>query len=255
MNDTNSLWFYVKEGKKIGPVPKNRIYELIENESIHHDTYIWTSGYDNWQKVEQEKDFKYFLISKNNQAYIQKHSKSFERFFITTLHADGGDETLYGPYTEQELISMAFEKQLVPLTFIYNDQEHSWGRIIYHSLAPTLFKANQLKLFANKRINPNKRPALPFICTIFLEKERKTLRTLARDVTGGGLQVLLNNANKIISNNQLEIIVQTPDKKEQIITEVRPERLFANNKGGFIRFSSYHKTLDDLFYQDNIPTF
>ena len=42
-------WFYAKEDEKIGPITKENIKVLVENDVIKQDTMIWCSEWENWK--------------------------------------------------------------------------------------------------------------------------------------------------------------------------------------------------------------
>ena len=44
-------WFYVQNGKKIGPVPVAEFDELVRSGRITHETLVWREGFVNWQPL------------------------------------------------------------------------------------------------------------------------------------------------------------------------------------------------------------
>jgi hypothetical protein len=53
---TPSPWYYAKEGKAEGPVPKKSLTEMLMNGSIGNETLVWTEGMENWRPIKEIED-------------------------------------------------------------------------------------------------------------------------------------------------------------------------------------------------------
>ncbi len=50
-----SLWFYEKNGARVGGVSEQAIVDLISSGSIQHGTLVWCQGLTSWIRVEDSQ--------------------------------------------------------------------------------------------------------------------------------------------------------------------------------------------------------
>lgn len=53
MNASSDLWYYVKQGEKIGPVSLPELQRLASENQIDSDTLLWKDGLDDWIRAIQ----------------------------------------------------------------------------------------------------------------------------------------------------------------------------------------------------------
>lgn len=44
-------WYYVEDGERVGPVEEEGLQELVDDGVLKEDSYVWTKGFDNWQRL------------------------------------------------------------------------------------------------------------------------------------------------------------------------------------------------------------
>jgi hypothetical protein len=47
----DEAWFYALGGRRIGPIPIDKLRELLEHQIIDGDTSVWRNGMGNWQPL------------------------------------------------------------------------------------------------------------------------------------------------------------------------------------------------------------
>lgn len=51
IEDRNANWYYVHNGKRIGPVSAKEIYQLVKNARLDSNSLVWRKGFKNWTKL------------------------------------------------------------------------------------------------------------------------------------------------------------------------------------------------------------
>ena len=49
--NSDEAWFYALGGQRIGPVPADKLRELLKDQTIDGDTRIWREGMADWQPL------------------------------------------------------------------------------------------------------------------------------------------------------------------------------------------------------------
>ena len=47
----NTSWYYVIDGKLVGPYSAKEIKDLYQNKQIHDQTLVWTETMYSWQEI------------------------------------------------------------------------------------------------------------------------------------------------------------------------------------------------------------
>ena len=54
-------YFYVQEGKQVGPVTFEQLKMLFANRTINKEGLVWKQGMDNWKPLKEVEELKSFL--------------------------------------------------------------------------------------------------------------------------------------------------------------------------------------------------
>lgn len=135
-------WYYVQGTERMGPVEENELHNIFEEGKIQADSYVWSKGFANWEKLHDIPALKYFL-QESPSDNIEKESPDIafyfdwnhftfteEIFYIKT----GEDrleenEEILGPYSFQELNGAFLQKRINERTFIYTPGMLYWERV------------------------------------------------------------------------------------------------------------------------------
>jgi GYF domain 2 len=59
----NTVWWYVSEGDRKGPVSEEDLSRLLATGKISANSLVWKAGMEGWQSVAQVKDLTSMLAS------------------------------------------------------------------------------------------------------------------------------------------------------------------------------------------------
>jgi hypothetical protein len=135
-------WYYVQGTERVGPVEESALHNVFNDGIIQEDSFVWTKGFANWEKLKEVDELKYFL-EKPKSVLNQKESPEVqfnfnwkniganeEIFFIKT----GQDrmtksQKTMGPYSLKELSAAFFQKRINEQTYIYSPGMLYWERL------------------------------------------------------------------------------------------------------------------------------
>jgi len=199
-------WYYVHKGNRQGPVAVEVIQDLIKKDELKSEDYIWKKGFDNWKKI---KDVPEILVSK--PAITQKANpepipatpvetkKSFKlaqleketkNIFIRVGLDRGQTPNEYGPFTVSQLKALYKENRINGKTQIFSTGMSDWilladvedYQTFFHELPPVIQDI--------ERRNAKRKP---FVARMFVHNNKKLYEGVCRDISVGGMQVLLDN--------------------------------------------------------------
>ena len=47
-----SMWFYEKNGQRLGPISGKEIEIMLMNKELNNESFVWKEGMPNWVKIE-----------------------------------------------------------------------------------------------------------------------------------------------------------------------------------------------------------
>ena len=56
-----SNWYYVHNSERIGPVNEGELQKLIDEGTLHNESYIWTKGYEDWERFKNVYELSHIL--------------------------------------------------------------------------------------------------------------------------------------------------------------------------------------------------
>lgn len=215
-----SQWYYVYDGERKGPVEASQIQELYTNGKIKDHDYVWRKGFENWMKLVDTGEFKKTAPKLQTMPEVPQASKapgpiaqgqqrqvipekinystpSFEGldpnqkiFFIKTGADRGGNSAEYGPFSLAVLKKLHSENRINSRTFMFYKGIESWTALGEVDGYQRVFNAVPDKIEdKDKRAFKRK----PMIARMFIENNNKLFEGICRDVSIGGMQVLVDN--------------------------------------------------------------
>lgn len=192
-------WYYVQDGKRLGPVEFASVNELYQNGILKEADYVWKKGLANWIKIQDAPEFS---LKSNEEAPVQTIPPTIETFnianadrqkktfFIKTGADRGGSEAEYGPFSIELLIRLFEEKRINGKTLVFTQGMSSWQFLaeiegyedVFHEAPPVISESE-------KRTAVRK----PFIARMFIQNQKSVFEGICRDISIGGMQVLVDN--------------------------------------------------------------
>jgi hypothetical protein len=137
-----SNWYYVQGTERMGPVGEQELHNKYIEGIIQEESYVWTKGFANWEKLHDVDSLKYF-IKNAHQKELKKESPEIqfsfdwdktglndEIFYIMTgKDRQSADTEIMGPYSLQELQGAFVQKRINQQTIIYTPGMLYWERI------------------------------------------------------------------------------------------------------------------------------
>ena len=259
-----STWYYVEDGDRKGPVDLGELARLVDNHILDEDSYIWTKGFENWERFKSVEQVSYLLSkggdesapvneAKNdfedipmmddsdNTINWQKLSRK-ERIFMIKIGADRGcSEVEYGPYSLEQL-KLAFDQNRVSgKTFFYTAKMASWSFLadmpifeeVFHQSAPQIDDVD-------RRVSVRK----PFVARMLFHDNEKVYEGICRDISEGGMQVLTSNC-PVKLGEEVAMNVHPDNGEYKFVARGKIVRILDGNQGFSLRFNSLEKEAKD----------
>lgn len=193
-------WYYVQGKDRVGPVEEAELGNLLGNGTLNSESFIWTKGFDNWKKFSDVTELAHLLntsseasdSSSPEEKSIDWNSISkSEKIFMIKIGIDrGAEEVEYGPYSLNELSQAFAEKRINEKTLIFvPGKMNEWGFLadipvfeeVFNTLPPVI-----------DEIDRRKNSRKPFVARMFFHDEEKLFEGVCRDISIGGLQILVS---------------------------------------------------------------
>ena len=198
-------WYYVLSGERKGPVALSHIKELYKSSKINSDDHVWRKGFENWVRIRDVKELsidtqsklslpdpiilKQRLEEKNKNLNFSENSKDEKIYFIKVGADRGQAEIEYGPFDLETLIKLYKENRINAKTFVFAKGLDNWQLLsLFSDFAETFDDLPPTISEEDKRSFKRK----PFIARMFIKNEEKIFEGICRDVSIGGMQVLID---------------------------------------------------------------
>ena len=190
----SSHWFYVENDDKIGPVDKEEIISLIKQKKLLSDSYVWTSGFKNWEKLFAVEVFNLYLKenkSKKNDSFDWEAINRSDKIFFIMVGKDRGNkkETLYGPYSLETLVKLYRESRINERSFIWSSGMKNWKILADIDVFENFFGERPPEVAEIERRGAQRRP---FIARMLFHNNDRLYEGICRDISLGGMQILVS---------------------------------------------------------------
>jgi hypothetical protein len=202
-------WYYVQKGNRHGPVAFEVILELIENRDLGTEEFVWKKGFETWKKIKEVEELQRTNKIEAEEVLPPEISVSFnevslkeltpdERNLYVRIGADRGSSTTeYGPFSLNQVQKLFKENRINGKTFLFIKGTNNWKMLAdfkdYEEVfeeVPPVIKESERRMAVRK----------PFIARIFFNNDKKFFEGICRDISVGGMQVLVDGFNGNIEN-------------------------------------------------------
>jgi hypothetical protein len=245
----SNKWYYVDAGERKGPVEESFIQELISQNSLKEDDYVWRKGFENWVKIKEVGEFELLSDIAEATQVLNVHDISVEinkvesyslgelagqgnSIFIKIGSDRGGQEVEYGPYSLEIIKKLFSENRVSPKTFIFIKGMNDWILLADFTDFSNIFNDDPPPIEDDER-RSNKRK--PFIARMYIQNKREIYVGICRDISVGGMQVLVDHFPGK-ENERISINVHPENTDYHFVASGNIVRLLDGGQGFSFRF-------------------
>lgn len=258
-------WYYVLKGNRQGPVEMDVINNLISNQELKPEDFVWKKGFDNWKKIKEVPEFQTATAPKPEPVAIPQApvaaapEKEFsfaqmdpeERgIFIRIGNDRGASNSDYGPFSLKQLKQLYKENRINGKTFVFTTGMKEWKVLgdlpeyqeVFEELPPVIQEAD-------RRTSARK----PFVARLFIQNNKKLYEGICRDISIGGMQVLVDQFNGQ-SGDKITINVHPENSEYHFAASGVVVRILEGNSGFSFRFHGLNdeaKRAIEKYVQEN----
>lgn len=256
-------WYYVQKGNRHGPVGIDVIESMITKQELKSDDFVWKKGFENWKKIKEVPELEVKEAAPVAPALPPEMAKlpvkeiklselaPDERVIFIRIGADrGGVATDYGPFSIKQLKQLFKENRINGKTLVFVTGMKEWKLLadlpdyqqVFEELPPIIQEAD-------RRTTIRK----PFIARLFVQNNRSLFEGICRDISIGGMQVLLDNF-KGNAGDKISINVHPENSDYHFTAAGVVVRILEGNSGFSFRFqglSDEAKRSIEKYIQDN----
>ena len=236
-------WYYVEGEQRIGPVSQSKISELIEEGNLTEENFVWKKGFENWKKLKEVSDFKRNDDYPEELPTIVKSSekrdvdwdviKDDEKIFLIKIGIDrGGEEVEYGPYSINILKRAAIEGRINGKTLLFVSGMDSWTFLSDLPIYNKIFSTESETLSNSERRQNSRKP---FVARMFFHNESVVYEGICRDISVGGLQVLVDGFPGNIGD-EISLNVHPENTDYNFVASGKVVRILEGDQGFSLRF-------------------
>ena len=241
-------WYYAQGKERVGPVEERDISTLYGTGQLNEDSYVWRKGFKGWEKLREVTEFSYLFTSSGTQEHKvpsgldsaeeidwEGMDKNNPVIFIKIGRdrGQGGNETEYGPYSINQLKRAYNEKRINDRSYAFTTGMANWVLLGDSPLFALISSDQAVNITDQDRRQSVRRPVTS---KIIFHDNRKVFDGICRDISVGGMQILVNN----FSGQRGESVTLNvhPDNSEYCFTAKGTVVRVLENKQGFsLRFS------------------
>lgn len=207
-------WYYVEDGERKGPMELTEMQALVQNATLGEDDFIWTKGMENWTKVKDvsevhevsspvvenpiesstEESFEEVQVAEQasdsvEENSLQKLSNNENSIFIKIGADRGGANVEYGPYSLEIIKKLFKENRINGKTFVFLRGMSDWKILADFEDFSEIFEGVPPVIDEEERRASKRKP---FVARMFFESGKQVFVGICRDVSVGGMQVLVD---------------------------------------------------------------
>lgn len=231
-------WYYVdSSGDRQGPIELSELQGLISNETISKEGFIWKKGMADWTKVkdveevnaEPVEDFPDVISQDYNLAEL---AGSENCIFIKIGTDRGGASVEYGPYSLDVIKKLFKENRINAKTFVFLKGMADWMILADFKDYSEVFEGVPPVIEETERRASKRRP---FVARMFFESDKQVYVGICRDVSIGGMQILVDHIPAPIGN-KISINVHPENTDHHFVADGEVVRHLDGGQGFSFRF-------------------
>ncbi len=230
-------WYYVLAGDRKGPVEFSQMTDLISAGTIGDDDYIWKKGFENWVQLKEVPEFDQVgsaLPEVIEEGYSLNQIAGNENCIFIKIGADrGATEVEYGPYSIDLIKKLFDENRVNGKTHAFVKGMSNWIMLgeftdfqdIFEDLPPPI-------------ADEDRRSSLrkPLVARMYIENNKKVYVGLCRDISVGGMQVLVDHFPGA-SGDRIAINVHPENDDYHFVASGEIVRVLEGGQGFSFRFN------------------
>lgn len=198
-------WYYVQKGNRHGPVEVGVIEQMVRNQELKSDDYVWKKGFENWKKIKEVNELNTApaaapepLLPKFPAAPLKpekelslKEIDPEDKVIFIRIGADRGvASTEYGPYSLNILKKLFKENRVNGKTEVFIKGTKGYKLLgdlpeyeeVFEEVPPVIQESD-------RRVTTRK----PFIARLFIQNNKNLYEGICRDISVGGMQILIDD--------------------------------------------------------------
>ncbi len=211
-DDDRPQWYLAQGDHWVGPLAASDVYGRVVAGEISLAHFAWKPGQAEWKRICDIKSFQSAvpaLPAKGMQSEVKQAAKpavksgksAAQRAKPPAMPEDDSgeskwflyyDESLYGPFTREEVSRFLKVGKIFGGTFAWCEGMETWHKISdIGELSGALEESKKIKLPPSlKKSERRSSPRRPLIAKIFLSNDESVITAVCRDISVGGMQLL-----------------------------------------------------------------
>ena len=236
----SEAWYYVQSGERKGPVEKNELLALITASELNESDYVWKKGFENWTRILEVDELNLPPVDVappmppvlEEVQRLQDYIDQEKNFFVKIGMDRGGKEAEYGPYQISILKQLFDQNRINAKTFIFVEGMQEWKALADFEDFETVFSQTPPVIEEVERRSYKRRP---LIARMFIENQKQVYLGMCRDVSIGGMQVLVDHFPAVIGD-RISLNVHPDNSDYHFVASGEIVRLLDGNQGFSFRF-------------------
>lgn len=256
-------WYYVQKGNRQGPVPVEVISQMVTNQELKNDDYVWKKGFESWQKIkdtveltspleDEEVPAPFVEEIKTPEVEINlKNLNQDERILFIRIGSDRGEALNdYGPFSLKQLKQLFKENRINGKTLIFIKGGRGFKVLADLPEYQEVFEELPPVIQDSERRGAERKP---FVARLFIQNNKNLYEGLCRDISIGGMQILLDEFKGKVGD-KITINVHPENSEHHFTASGVVVRVLEGNAGFSFRFiglSDEAKRSIEKYLQDN----
>lgn len=243
VQDTTLKWYTVLNSRPVGPLSAKEIVQRLQGGELNYASHLWKEGLNGWTRIYDVIDFKPLLpaepspsligeIQKSTQASpppLSPNQKEELRTWYIYL-----DEANFGPISDREVVALIDAGRVNGATFMWQKGFADWTLAKDIAIwGKRLGGTSAAAASSDKRNAPRK----PFQTKILLTDGKEVGWALCRDISVGGMQVLMDHAPGP-AGTMLKLNVNSEGHIPGFACEGKVVRILEDGRGFSFRFTN-----------------
>lgn len=236
-------WYYVQKGNRHGPVAIEVIEQMIKQEDLRSEDYVWKKGFENWKKIKDTSELVSVIGSNEKKQLPEEVEKEFslsdfsedERVHYVRVGSDRGTiNNDYGPFNLKQLKQLFKENRINAKTLVFIKGSKNWKMLAdfneYEEIfeeVPPMIKDSDRRFAVRK----------PIIARLFVQNNKALYEGICRDISVGGMQILVDNF-KGMAGDKISVNVHPENTSYHFTASGVVVRILEGNSGFSFRFNA-----------------